>query len=491
MTINPRNVASKSRFYYILTSTLTLALVLLLALTWLLSLRPVRLKIGDYYFGQGKFNQMVNWYEKVARKEKLNVDPSSHREDLTKLKYSLMRVMEEKLLMAIKLLGFKETYSIDAITQQLNKSHNPFNHISREKLQKAKEELANSNNIYNNFIDLYKKKADSMELDHLGSMGYFLKGTIDEAEDNFISADLNYEKAGTYYPQILNLFEARRNKIFPDVVDQYFCQTPLNWVNAKDFYESQVRNGKTTLNLFLNLAYIYAKFNNFSISYEYFKKAYELLKDNDLKKTIDLFKGKETFIYPDDLRLVPQTLKEKYPLIQDISFFEIKHLFSILGIKVIVKSDGFIGQTGVKSPVDIIIRSAGALVGNYGQILINGNNVSQNRRGYNVVVLNSKTGDIQNSETFDTSGSKDHVKKMIDFINGIAKGKIVCIAVFDEASNALSKEDGETFEQIGSKENLYGKNRWAHGIIGVKGSKNGEAIEAMDDKPIEIYVLNK
>jgi hypothetical protein len=63
MTINPRNVASKSRFYYILTSTLTLALVLLLALTWLLSLRPVRLKIGDYCFNRGNFDQAVNWYQ--------------------------------------------------------------------------------------------------------------------------------------------------------------------------------------------------------------------------------------------------------------------------------------------------------------------------------------------------------------------------------------------------------------------------------------------
>ena len=60
MTINPRNVASKSRFSCILTSASTLTLVLLLTLAWLLSLRPVRLKIGDYYYDQGKFDQAVN-----------------------------------------------------------------------------------------------------------------------------------------------------------------------------------------------------------------------------------------------------------------------------------------------------------------------------------------------------------------------------------------------------------------------------------------------
>ena len=54
-------------------STLTLALILLLTLTstWLLSLHPIRLKIGDYFFKQGKFDLASNWYGKVLRKTKL------------------------------------------------------------------------------------------------------------------------------------------------------------------------------------------------------------------------------------------------------------------------------------------------------------------------------------------------------------------------------------------------------------------------------------
>jgi hypothetical protein len=49
------------------TSILTLALILALALTWLLSLRIVRLKIGEYYFNRGNFDQAVNWYQKQQR----------------------------------------------------------------------------------------------------------------------------------------------------------------------------------------------------------------------------------------------------------------------------------------------------------------------------------------------------------------------------------------------------------------------------------------
>ena len=40
---------------------------LTLALTWVFSLREVRLKIGDYYFNRGNFDQAVNWYQTQQR----------------------------------------------------------------------------------------------------------------------------------------------------------------------------------------------------------------------------------------------------------------------------------------------------------------------------------------------------------------------------------------------------------------------------------------
>jgi len=64
-TINPKKAASKSRLSCIL------ILTLILTSTWLLSFRPVRLKIGDYYFKQGKFDQAIHWYGKRLRKARL------------------------------------------------------------------------------------------------------------------------------------------------------------------------------------------------------------------------------------------------------------------------------------------------------------------------------------------------------------------------------------------------------------------------------------
>ena len=76
-------------------------------------------------------------------------------------------------------------------------------------------------------------------------------------------------------------------------------------------------------------------------------------------------------------------------------------------------------------------------------------------------------------------------------INGINEGKIVCVAVADEASGALSMQEGNIFKEIGAKGNLYGKFRGALGIIGVKGAKPGYAVEAMSEKPLEIFALKQ
>ena len=87
-----------------LTLTLTLALTfLLLTLTWVLSLRPVRLKIGDYYFARGNYDQAVNWYERILRREGFKVvhggaNLLNYESDLTKFKAALERLNDENLL---------------------------------------------------------------------------------------------------------------------------------------------------------------------------------------------------------------------------------------------------------------------------------------------------------------------------------------------------------------------------------------------------------
>jgi len=55
--------AKNSRFSSALALTCAFTFALFLALTFVFSLREVRLKIGDYYFKNGNFDQTINWYQ--------------------------------------------------------------------------------------------------------------------------------------------------------------------------------------------------------------------------------------------------------------------------------------------------------------------------------------------------------------------------------------------------------------------------------------------
>lgn len=511
----------------------------------------VRLKIGDYFFKHGKFDQAVSWYEKIVRKDKTNNNqnrsnhlqyeqdsfrfkstlrrqgdlyfkqrnydqatiyyerllkehgfnvPGKHFEqskylnDFCRLKSSLYQQMEKRLSEAGCLLGFNNILDPKTLFSNPSFSHPNVSHLSNTEskigFQKAREELGNFDNISSNFRVFFGKETDNSKFDYFISIGYFLRGFIDEAEGNFKSADSNYEKA-VPSQELSEILEERRNKILPKLADEYFYRSPLNWHKAKNLFQTCLRSlSENDTDLLLKLGYIHAKFNNFGDSYNYFKKAYDLLRNADLTKTVDHFGRKGFFIYPDDISLLPKELIAQYPFLRDVTFFETKHLLNILKLEVKARSDGFIGKTGIRSPVEIIVRSAGYFVGNYGLILVNGKNVSQNKRGFNIIVINSETAQIERNECFDTSCSKEDVRKVIDFVKSIEKGKIVCVAVNDEASGQLSMDERKLFETIGAKGNLFGRKWWGYGIIGVKESRYGDAIEEMSEKPLELYVLN-
>jgi hypothetical protein len=46
---------------------LAILLIVPLLFLWLISHREVRLKIGDYYYEQGNFDQAANWYQTQQR----------------------------------------------------------------------------------------------------------------------------------------------------------------------------------------------------------------------------------------------------------------------------------------------------------------------------------------------------------------------------------------------------------------------------------------
>lgn len=137
-----------------------------------------------------------------------------------------------------------------------------------------------------------------------------------------------------------------------------------------------------------------------------------------------------------------------------------------------------IARNGPPSPVNLVVRSAGNEVGDFAHIYVNGVDVAKNARGYNIVVINEQSGAVEASAAFDTFKSAEESTRLAQFIAQIPDGRIVAVAVRDEASRYLTQDAVDALRAIGAREDLRGKWRWSHAIIGVKGAPLGSALEA-------------
>jgi hypothetical protein len=153
-----------------------------------------------------------------------------------------------------------------------------------------------------------------------------------------------------------------------------------------------------------------------------------------------------------------------------------------------VGNDG-IGATGVISPVSIVARSAGSEVGDFAHIFVNGVDAAQNLRGYNIVVINEQTGAVEASAAFDPFASAEESARLTQFVARIPNGRIVAAAARDEASRYLREEAVNALQSLGAQEDLRGRWRWSHAIIGVKGAAPGSALESANEiAPAQLVV---
>jgi hypothetical protein len=141
-------------------------------------------------------------------------------------------------------------------------------------------------------------------------------------------------------------------------------------------------------------------------------------------------------------------------------------------------SDRSIGQTGVQSPVNLVAHSAGQEVGNFGHIYADGEDLSPNERGYNVVVIDPQTGAVEQTAAFDTHLDAAASEELAAFLKATPHGKIVAVAASDEASRLLGEGAVEALRRIGARQDLRDRFRWGHAILGVQGASPGTAVEA-------------
>jgi hypothetical protein len=148
-----------------------------------------------------------------------------------------------------------------------------------------------------------------------------------------------------------------------------------------------------------------------------------------------------------------------------------------------------IGQTGDDSPVNLVVQSAGQEVGDFAHIYVDGRDVAPNELGYNVAVLHPETGAVEQTAVFDTHLVPGASGAFADFLKAVPTGRIVAVAVADEASRLLGPEAVEAMRTIGAAGDLQDRFRWGHALVGVKGAPSGTALEGMDwMRPVTLVV---
>ena len=122
---------------------------------------------------------------------------------------------------------------------------------------------------------------------------------------------------------------------------------------------------------------------------------------------------------------------------------------------------------GFQNLAGLVVISAGEESGNLGHIYLNGMDISQNKRGYNIAFI-TPHGDLLATKNFDTHADANASHALAQFIQTAPKNVIIAVSVADEGSNMLTKEAVHALQTIGGQVDLRGKFRASHALIGCK-----------------------
>lgn len=128
------------------------------------------------------------------------------------------------------------------------------------------------------------------------------------------------------------------------------------------------------------------------------------------------------------------------------------------------------------------VRSAGYLVGDYAEFFWNGSPLNVPvQRGLNVVVFDGGSGQILNSQNFDTNGSSANSDAFAAFIENLPVGQFVAMAVEDDAAASLTERARRACRMLGGTgaDRLAFRGSWA--MVGFKGAAPGSAQEAVNN----------
>ncbi|CAH1257536.1 uncharacterized protein [Branchiostoma lanceolatum] len=137
-----------------------------------------------------------------------------------------------------------------------------------------------------------------------------------------------------------------------------------------------------------------------------------------------------------------------------------------------------------RTTISVKVVSAGfddpGYLGGRGEVWVDGVQHAMNGRGYNLVIVNERTGQMEDSVRFDTHGDPAAGVSLRDFIRGVPVGRIVLIAVHDEGSTYAGDAMAE-LNSLGSfSPDIAHRTSWA--MISKKGSKTSWFVEDERDR---------
>lgn len=125
-----------------------------------------------------------------------------------------------------------------------------------------------------------------------------------------------------------------------------------------------------------------------------------------------------------------------------------------------------IGSTGVTSPADVAVTSTHE----FGSIKLNGRELSPLKRGYNLAVIDPRSGAVSAVRNFDTGGTSIVESRALrEFLASVADGMIVAGAVQEDASAMLGEGAADSLLALGLTTNVRGQPGLTHAFIAVKG----------------------
>lgn len=122
-------------------------------------------------------------------------------------------------------------------------------------------------------------------------------------------------------------------------------------------------------------------------------------------------------------------------------------------------------------------------------IILNGEDVSTNQLGYNIVTIDGSTGKLIESKNFNTFVDEKASAELAKFIKDQSKKTIIVGSIRWDASKFLGEDAMKALTSLGLKESVKDKFTYSHGFIAFKGSE--DVLEKMNAEAVKLLYLKK